>query len=83
MADEKPKGNPVGDLFFILAIIVVLIVLWFATGGPERANLKGIFLSPPPPLGTGESYGPGSETPENKTSTTSTPTVQEAETLRY
>lgn len=46
------------DLMFIVGIIVVLVVIWFATGGPSRADLRGIFVKPPAPLDTGDAYGP-------------------------
>ena len=67
MADEPSGPGPLGDLFFIVGVIVVLIVLWFATGGPKRADLKGIFLHPPAPIDQGGAYGPqlGSTTISN------------------
>jgi hypothetical protein len=43
---------------FVIGLLAVLIALWFYNGGPSKATLKGIFLEPPPPLGTGDSYGP-------------------------
>ncbi len=59
MADEKPSGGgPLEDAIFILGLIGVLIVMWFATGGPSRADLKGIFLHPPRPIDQGGAYGP-------------------------
>lgn len=59
MADEKkPAGSPYEILWFMLAVVGGLIFLWVWQGGPERADLRGIFLAPPPPLGTGEAYGP-------------------------
>jgi hypothetical protein len=59
MADEKPKGpSPVEDLVFILSIIGVLTVLWFAMGARKAADVRGLFLHPPAPVGTGGSYGP-------------------------
>jgi hypothetical protein len=58
MAEEGGGHHPIQDVLFIVGLLLVLIVLWFVNGGPERADLKGIFLEPPPPLGTGESYGP-------------------------
>src|SRR3989344_2883822 len=41
-----------------LGIIAILIVLWFANGGPERADLRGMFLAPPAPVGPGNAHGP-------------------------
>ena len=73
MADEKKGGGPVEDLFFIVGVIVVLVVLWFATGGPKRADLRGIFLHPPAPLDTGGAYGP---TVGNSSSTVQGPNTQ-------
>jgi hypothetical protein len=59
MADEAPKGSgPVGDLVFIASIIGILIVLWFANGAHSGADLRGIFLHPPQPVGPGGAYGP-------------------------
>ena len=59
MADEAPKGSgPVGDVIFIVAIIGVLIILWFAMGSRKAADVRGIFLHPPAPVGPGGSYGP-------------------------
>lgn len=71
MADEKKSGGPAQDAFFIIGGVVILVVVWFASGGPERADLKGIFLAPPAPLGTGESYGPqvGQPAPWSPTTT--------------
>ncbi len=59
MADEAPKGSgPVGDLLFIVGLILVLVLIWFAEGGPAKSNLQGIFIHPPEPVGTGGAYGP-------------------------
>ncbi len=60
MAEEKkPKENPYEILWFVFGGLAVLIFLWWYTGGAERADLRGIFLSPPADVGgTGEGYGP-------------------------
>ena len=58
MAEEHKGPGPVEDLLFIVGIIVVLVVLWFAMGGNKKADIRGIFLHPPAPVGTGGSYGP-------------------------
>ena len=58
MADEPSGPSPVEDLLFIVGVLVVLVAIWFATGGPKRADLRGIFLHPPAPLDTGDAYGP-------------------------
>ena len=46
------------DLMFVVVGLVILIVLWYANGGPQKADLRGIFLHPPVPLGNGQAYGP-------------------------
>ncbi|MDP6387916.1 MAG: hypothetical protein QGG63_01410 [Candidatus Pacebacteria bacterium] len=47
-----------GDLILVILIITGLGIVWLFTGGPERERLDtGIFLKPPPPLGSGEKYG--------------------------
>ncbi len=58
MADE-PKGPSVTEeaLMFFGAMLI-LAALWYFAGGPGKADLRGIFLSPPQPLGTGDAYGP-------------------------
>jgi hypothetical protein len=38
--------------------LAILVILWFANGGPERADLRGMFLAPPAPMGPGNAYGP-------------------------
>lgn len=59
MADDKPEGSgPMGDLIFIVALIAVLVVLWFAMGARKASDVEGIFLHPPEPVGPGGSYGP-------------------------
>ena len=58
MADENKGGGPGEMALFLFGGLVVLIALWFVNGGPQRADLKGIFLAPPAPLGTGGAYGP-------------------------
>lgn len=39
-------------------IMLLLFVLWIATSGPEQGRGDRPFLQPPPPLGSGERYGP-------------------------
>lgn len=59
MADEGGGGSgPTGDAIFLVAIIGILIVLWFAQGAHKASDLKGIFLHPPKPVGEGGAYGP-------------------------
>ena len=58
MAEEEKKESPVQSALFVLGFLGLLVVLWFANGGPSRADLRGLFLAPPPPVGTGEAYGP-------------------------
>lgn len=58
MADEKEKGDPMQMLWLVLGVMVILIALWFASGAYKNADLKGIFLAPPAPIGPGGAYGP-------------------------
>ena len=59
MADEEKKGStPTEDAFFFFGALAILIALWYFAGGPGKADLRGLFLAPPAPLGTGEAYGP-------------------------
>ncbi len=58
MAGEPEGSNAMGDALWVLGILGILVALWFASGGPGKADLRGLFLSPPPPLGTGDAYGP-------------------------
>jgi len=43
---------------FVVVGLVILVVLWYANGGPQKADLRGVFLQPPAPLGGGNAYGP-------------------------
>lgn len=46
------------DLIFVILIIIALGFVWVFTGGPERTrNNQGLFLKPPAPLDSGETYG--------------------------
>lgn len=61
MSDAPAKGSPTDDALWFLAMLAILVGLWYFAGGPGKADLKGLFLSAPEPLGTGEAYGPGTE----------------------
>ncbi len=57
--DEKKEGQTTGQAALsVLGFIAILIILWFANGGPQRADLRGLFLAPPAPVGPGNAYGP-------------------------
>jgi len=58
MADEPTKGNPAEDALLFFGALIVLVILWYFAGGPGKADLRGLFLAPPAPLGTGDAYGP-------------------------
>ena len=57
MAEEEGGGSPWETLWMLLGGIGILVVLWVAQGA-KGADVRGIFLHPPPPVGTGGSYGP-------------------------
>ncbi len=63
MAEEHKKGDPMQLLWLVLVGMGVLIFLWFAGGGPKHADLRGLFLMPPAPVGPGGAYGPEIGTP--------------------
>lgn len=66
MADDKaPEEHPLSMVFFIVGGLAILITFWYLNGGAQYADLRGIFLAPPAPLGSGDAYGPqiGSSTP--------------------
>lgn len=67
MAEEKGSGGGPMEMVWLLgAIIGGLILLWWVNGGPERADLRGIFLNPLPPVGSGDAYGPQFGTTTNE-----------------
>ena len=49
MAEEEKKkeGSPIGDFWWLIFVLFILFVAWFATGGPSRADLGSLFLQPP------------------------------------
>lgn len=53
-------GSATSDLWWFIAIMAVLGLIWYATGGPSRPeSWSGPFIEPPAPIGTGEIYGAG------------------------
>lgn len=70
MADAPKGPTPTEDALWFFGILAALIVLWYFAGGPGKADLRGLFLSPPAPLGNGEAYGPQLNGTENSTTTT-------------
>ncbi len=62
MAEEKHEENGLQHLLMFFAGFAALVAVWWFTGGPQRADLRGIFLEPPQPLGGGNAYGPGATT---------------------
>ncbi len=57
MADDH-KSDPFAEAknvaYWVVGVMLVLLGAWYLSGGPERSDLRGIFLTPI----TGESYGP-------------------------
>ena len=53
-------GSATGDLWWFIAIMIALGLIWYATGGPSRPEAgQGPFIQPPAPISTGEIYGAG------------------------
>lgn len=82
MAEEKKGGSAADDALWFFGILAALIALWYFSGGPGRADLRGLFLAPPDPLGSGEAYGPtfGEDYAPASTSTFEAPPPLPAET---
>src|SRR3989344_7230169 len=52
------RGSATSDLWWFVAIMIALWILWYATGGPSRPEAwRGPFIEPPAPISTGEIYG--------------------------
>ncbi len=59
MAEEKKEvGDPMKMLWLVLGTIGVIAFFWVASGAYKNADVGGLFVSPPPPVGPGGSYGP-------------------------
>ena len=56
MADEPESGGPYEIILFVGGILLVLVLLWYYNGGPDKADLRGLFLAPPMPVGIGDPY---------------------------
>jgi hypothetical protein len=69
MADKPEAGDPMKMLWLVVATVGVLAFLWFASGAYKNADIGGLFVAPPPPVGPGGSYGPqiGSPNPNYET----------------
>lgn len=66
MADKEVKGSPLDLLWLVGAALGTLIFFWFASGAYKNADVKGLFLAPPVPVGPGGSYGPQIGTQQNQ-----------------
>jgi hypothetical protein len=55
---EKPAGSPWETVWFIGTLIFAIALVWYFNNGASRSSLNGIFIHPPAPVGSGESYGP-------------------------
>jgi hypothetical protein len=80
MADE-PQVSTTDDALWFFGVLAILIGVWYFAGGPGRADLKGLFLAPPQPLGSGEAYGPTFGGTETETAST-TQTIEEPAPLQ-
>ncbi len=58
MAEEPKKSNPMELLWWVVGVGAVLVGLWLASGAYKNADIGGLFIAPPPPVGPGGSYGP-------------------------
>ena len=58
MAEHEEKNNPMEVLVLVVGGMALLIFLWFASGAYKNADIRGLFIAPPAPLGPGGSYGP-------------------------
>jgi len=49
MADDKGGGghNPMRDVYFFITFLVIVVILWYASGGPKRANIQSAFIGGP------------------------------------
>ncbi len=64
------------DVYFFITFLVIVVVLWYASGGPSKASLNGVFLNAPPAAGgNGQSYGP--QFPLNSSAPTTTATTSQ------
>ncbi len=59
MSNNSSRGSAETDLLWVVGLLVLLFILWIATGGPRHWEAtSGPFIKPPAPLDTGEVYGP-------------------------
>ena len=69
------QGSAETDLLWFVGLLVLLFILWIATGGPQDWEATaGPFIEPPSPLGTGEVYGPDGRRTNYQTTYLSNPT---------
>ena len=56
---KKEKGpGPMEDLLFFLGFLALLVFAWVYTGHNKSADIRGLFIHPPAPVGAGGAYGP-------------------------
>jgi hypothetical protein len=44
------------EITWLIIILIIFWIVWYFTGGPERAEKAKPFLNPPPPLDNGSEY---------------------------
>ena len=54
-------SGPLGELKWFFLVLIVLWIVWYYTGGPERFRESTPFIKPLPPLDSGQTYGPGTQ----------------------
>lgn len=58
MSGHGGGGGIGGVIATVILVICAMFVVWYYTGGPERANTADPFMKPLAPIDTGETYGP-------------------------
>ena len=48
----------VKHLMELIFVLIILWIVWFFAGGPQRAGNDKPFIKPAAPIDTGEKYGP-------------------------
>ena len=57
MKKTNSESGSYAPLIWLFVIVAVMWVIWYYTGGPQRANTQtGPFQEAPAPLGNGQGY---------------------------
>ena len=61
--DSHPHAHIMRDVWFVVGLVVVLLALWYWSGGPSRADLHSVLLGGDSASSTEPTFSSGTVAP--------------------